>query len=585
MTRNARQMTSRPAYYSGNLLNDHKHPRKGASIGLGFTYALGNNFSPNAAKTSGAGANQLRGVIMPISDWVLLDKVAVHFQEGDTAATLSVAIYRDIEGFVEDGVSDARSWNHPALPISFDTLSATGTGPEVVTKDITPFWLAPGVYWVVCSRAGSASGKTYERSPAYYPGALHGGTLTEHLDLSALGILQMGGAQATLLWACFHVAQVSPAASHLRQDFRIQFDHEQSSEYDDDATGQDFTVSGANTISYMPFPLSVGRVLERIEVEHLSSVTTDFEVGLYTHDPDKGPDGLINKAITTSHANGIVGFDLDQYLGAGRYWIGVQVDAASAKFHGGISNNLMFADSVDNYPQFCMTEAGSTLPATATPSGGAIQGPQVRLSYREGVSGVQRDSTLTLPGSPLPIKGQYIGPMVALFETNSRKLLTANGDIDFVPILCEMPVRCLQVIVRQLTPDAAGSFRLGLYADDGSFYPGKLLEGSDPIAGTGTIGYQYVGGPYTMGPGLYWLACKTVNIGGVEFMQYYTTNPNAVFPSAAVFNDQFGFHETGTTVGDALPATAPTDMIMTSGSPRLESVLDRGVGSPHILLI
>ena len=557
MSKWARQHTSRSEFYGGTFLKDHK-----VASGQGNTISLGYTFGRKADATSGAN-DVARGFLMPLNDWVTLDKVGVHFQNGGSAGVGSclVAIYKNMDRF-----NVTRNYfTNPGRQIFFQQVDATQEAAHVAEEalDIGTITLAPGLYWVVCELVATAT-RLYKRHAAYYNAMWTSTTpLVEGTDYSDDGIL---ATDAAMLWATFRVSETWPGSGHHNFDRRVQPFLDTHIPWDSDVT-TDFT-SATNTIYYVPFEIPVGRRLSEMKVKH-DTTDSAMEIGVYTHKPGVGPDGLIIRAIDASHSPGFFAFSsIGQYLPAGKYWVGFQADTASV-YKGGISNNLMFSNAVDEYPQYCMTESGSTLPATATPSDGLDLGPHVWISFEESVHGVMRSSELHIPGAVMPIRDQWIGGMCTPVAIGSQKFVTVTAeDLFCIPIINEMPVSSadLVCIMQAFEDDGTETVRLGYYRDNGSFYPGVLLADSGDLDLQSNPSFR-VSTPLIHPPGVYWVAILFhTALDAAQFSRHESCHPNT-FHHAATALDLSGLLAASQGTG-ALPNPAPSGMAP-SATPRL----------------
>ena len=576
MPRRGRELTSRSEFYGGTFLKDHKV----ADTGQANTISLGYSYARKTDATSGIQPGSARGFLMPLNDWVTLDQVGVHFQNGATEGTGScmVAIYKNVDRF--EGVRG--HFTNPGRQIFFQDVQATGSAAHVATEalDEGTITLPPGLYWVVCGLLVTAT-RLYKRHAAYYNAMWTTTTdLAEGVDYSDLGVLST---DADMLWATFRVAETWPGSGLHNFDRRVQLTADTHIPQDND-TVTDHT-SVANTVYYVPFEIPVGRVLSEMKV-HQDTGTSDLELGVYTHKPGVGPDGLIVKTGPTSHGAGFFAFSsIGQYLPAGKYWAALQVDTAITDgFKGGISSNLMFSNAVDEYPQYCMTESSATtLPATATPSDGLNLGPKMWISFEEGVHGVMRSSELHIPGAVMPIKDQWIGPMCTPIVVASQKFVPSAQELYCIPIINEMPVRSLdlQAIMQAFEDDATETVRLGYYRDNGSFYPGVLLEDSGNKDMQSNPSHR-VSTPSTLvqPPGVYWVAILIHAITDAQFSRHFSCHPNTFHHNADAV-DYSGLRATSQGTG-ALPDPAPSGMVP-SATPRLNIGLATASFGPPVL--
>jgi hypothetical protein len=107
--------------------------------------------------------------------------------------------------------------------------------------------------------------------------------------------------------------------------------------------------------------------------------------------------------------------------------------------------------------------------------------------------------------------GQWVSCKLS-FSGNSVTAYAANTLFAF-PLRIRSSVTFNQISSVVTTLAAGGLYRIGIYRDTGSVYPGALVTGTD----TGAYSSAAVGNPigavtFTLTPGLYWIAFLTNNI-------------------------------------------------------------------------
>jgi hypothetical protein len=93
----------------------------------------------------------------------------------------------------------------------------------------------------------------------------------------------------------------------------------------------------------------------------------------------------------------------------------------------------------------------------------------------------------------------------------SAQAITA-GQLRAHPILIRRAVTITELRAEVTVIGAASTFRLGIYRDNGSLYPGSLVAGSDvstivsSVVGVKTVTFA---SPIVLSPGLYWVVINT----------------------------------------------------------------------------
>ena len=115
--------------------------------------------------------------------------------------------------------------------------------------------------------------------------------------------------------------------------------------------------------------------------------------------------------------------------------------------------------------------------------------------------------------------GKYHGPQAA--GGGATAVITANRLYAYpfsVPV-----TTTFDRIAIQVTTAAAGSARLGIYADNGAIYPGALILDAGTV-NTGTTGTKEIEISQSLSPGLYWLVFVTnagPTFGGIDISHSY----------------------------------------------------------------
>lgn len=150
------------------------------------------------------------------------------------------------------------------------------------------------------------------------------------------------------------------------------------------------------------------------------------------------------------------------------------------------------------------------------------------------------------------------------------------GMLRVVPWVVETTQTIDQVYAEIATVGEAGSkLRLGIYADNGSLYPGNLVLDGGQIAGDTTTAQPVTITPLTLAPGIYWVggAVQTVTTTQPSVRTTSTAwAPPIPVPLGAIFAPGVaaataGYAATGVT--GALPATFPAGAGATDRAPRL----------------
>jgi hypothetical protein len=154
----------------------------------------------------------------------------------------------------------------------------------------------------------------------------------------------------------------------------------------------------------------------------------------------------------------------------------------------------------------------------------------------------------------------------------SASLTLGIGTLRLHPFVLLKGATLAKLVADVVTAGEAGAtYRMGVYADDGTGYPGALAWDTGSVAAD-TTGTKEVGSNVTLLPGLYWVGGAVQNV--------VTTQPNmrvvgtAVTPQASLGTSlpagglsSLGYLQTAVT--GALPATFTTTVGTSSQMPRL----------------
>jgi len=110
--------------------------------------------------------------------------------------------------------------------------------------------------------------------------------------------------------------------------------------------------------------------------------------------------------------------------------------------------------------------------------------------------------------------GKYMRPMLASGDMSGVIALEAGRLYTMMWPLAR-GVRVDRIAINVHTPDAGKKCRLGLYRDDGSFYPGALLLDSGELD-VSTEGTKDVATALELDAGMYWIACVSDGVPGVR---------------------------------------------------------------------
>lgn len=213
-----------------------------------------------------------------------------------------------------------------------------------------------------------------------------------------------------------------------------------------------------------------------------------------------------------------------------------------------------------------------------TPTGGVLAAPLSNTAtleaHRErGIIGVGR------PATPPPLPAFTFPAGSYLFPSSPNNTSTANtlgtGTLRAVPFYTPVALSVAR-IGAEITAagDAGGRLRLGVYADNGSGFPGALVIDAGTIAADAVATAEAtLASPVTLTPGWYWLAAvvqavtttqPTVRIGAAATPGFLFT-PGTALPGAG--STAVGYSMTGVT--GALPAAWSPTLTPTGAAPRL----------------
>lgn len=184
-------------------------------------------------------------------------------------------------------------------------------------------------------------------------------------------------------------------------------------------------------------------------------------------------------------------------------------------------------------------------------------------------------ATLGAAVAPPTVKtGRYLHPCSPVGTATSSTL--ANGSLRLAAWLVERTITIDRIGADVSSAGSGGGvLRLGVYADDGSGYPGALLLDAGTIDGaSATVQQATIGSPLVLTPGLYWIGAALQGSPGtqptVRTLAGTWTPPVPILgtTSAPAASDSYaGYRETGVT--GALPSNFSTTSDPVSTVPRL----------------
>lgn len=175
-------------------------------------------------------------------------------------------------------------------------------------------------------------------------------------------------------------------------------------------------------------------------------------------------------------------------------------------------------------------------------------------------------------GTPVPSAGQYV------FTTSPNQTGTSLalnvGTLRLAPWVVTRAIKLDRIGGDVATVGDAGSlFRLGIYGDNGSAYPGALVVDAGTIAGDSATVQDAPAISVSLAAGLYWIggAVQAVTTTQPTIRVVSQWNPPVLIstatsqPSAA--QSGYGYQQTGVT--GALPANFSTSVALSGNAPRL----------------
>lgn len=236
------------------------------------------------------------------------------------------------------------------------------------------------------------------------------------------------------------------------------------------------------------------------------------------------------------------------------YIDGVQVAAGAPRWLG-VAPKLRFGSSMptltsaDTTPD--VTTNGSVVNCDATKV--LDSGPAVQGAYRSnGATWVRLSSSPMFGLASQVWYSSAVSSLTALATTANR--CTA------LPILLTKPATFDTIAVNVTAAGGAGStIRLGIYADNGSGAPGALILDAGTVA-SDSIGQKTAAITQTLGPGLYWLVARDVQVTSAPTITVTASNVVSGLGGLSMFSAGFSgrsgwFNDT---VASPLPATFPT---------------------------
>jgi hypothetical protein len=200
--------------------------------------------------------------------------------------------------------------------------------------------------------------------------------------------------------------------------------------------------------------------------------------------------------------------------------------------------------------------------------------------FPAGSSGAVADGSIPVGKLAAPtgwgrlVSGRYYFPMGGGTSGLSTSSTLGTGTLRvcpwFVPNATQLSVIGGEVVTGT-TGDSGSKLRLGIYADDGTCYPGRLVLDAGTIAGD-SIAVQDIAINLTLQPGLYWIG-GAVQIVTVTSPTVRTTTVTAPFPltvgasTPAAGGASSGYSQTSVT--GALPAVFTATLSAAGSVPRL----------------
>lgn len=173
------------------------------------------------------------------------------------------------------------------------------------------------------------------------------------------------------------------------------------------------------------------------------------------------------------------------------------------------------------------------------------------------------------PSIPLPAVNHYFFPLGQGSASTSNTL--GNGTLRLYPWIVTRSCT-LDRLGGDITVigDAASTVRLGIYADNGSFYPGSLVLDAGTISGNSAT-LQTITISQALSPGVYWIGGAvqgvTTTQPTVRTMASQTFQPMGLGTSVSTGATVIGYQESSVT--GALPSTFSSTVTTSGGGPRI----------------
>jgi len=164
--------------------------------------------------------------------------------------------------------------------------------------------------------------------------------------------------------------------------------------------------------------------------------------------------------------------------------------------------------------------------------------------------------------------GRFYGPSVAPYFTSSDTQSAGGSSLRFDAVPFVVPRKCTIDALACSCFDYTSSIyvRMGIYADDGTVYPGSLIAQTARITIDDTGDFSAAISA-TLDKGLYWLAIAAGGSGSVEL---YTTPRGHTTPIIGSETGRqkwgYGYRVSGTDYTGGLPATYPAGATLLTGN-------------------
>ncbi len=179
----------------------------------------------------------------------------------------------------------------------------------------------------------------------------------------------------------------------------------------------------------------------------------------------------------------------------------------------------------------------------------------------EGLYGFPPGETAS-PWRPRYKRGLYFGGNAITLTTGQAR---TNGLITAMSVEVAKPTPIDQLAIYVGTFATTGTLRLGIYADDGSCFPGSVFYDAGTVTAMTPTNVKSIAVSLTLSPGVWWFACLpeftgTLTVEGPTNpfpWPHYRTAPGAAFAN--------GFYATG--IVSPLPNPWPGPISLTLGNP------------------